>query len=70
MTWYGLKKISHVAATIMRNFRLKEGADIQVYKQTRGLDTVFTWKLCVTMHRRGQLTIVITHSNYQINGPV
>ena len=34
MTWNGLKQISHVAATVLRNVRLKEGADIQVYKQT------------------------------------
>ena len=80
MTWYGLKQIRHVAATILRNVRLEKGADIQVgsrkeqtskfINKRAGLDTVFTWKLCVTMHRRGQLTIVITHSNYQINGPV
>ena len=58
MTWNGLKQISHVAATILRNVRLEKGADIQVGSRNEqtskfinkraGLDTVFTWKLCVT----------------------
>ena len=70
MTWYGLKKISHVAATIMRNFRLKEGADIQVYKQTYWLRYHIHLEALCDMHRRIELTIVITHSNHQVDGQV
>ena len=32
ITCNGLKQISHVAATVLRNVRLKQGVDIQVYK--------------------------------------
>ena len=70
MTWNGLKQISHVAAAIFQNARLNNGAEIQVCKQTRWLRHDTRLEDLCDMHRRVELTIVIIHSNHQIDGHV
>ena len=70
MTWNGLKQISHVAAATFQNVRLNNGAEIQVYKQTRQLRHDARLEDLCDMHRRVELTVVIIYSNHQIDGQV
>ena len=70
ITWHGLKQISHVAAAIFQNARCNNGAEIQVYKETHWLSYDTRLEDLCDMRRRVELTIVINHSNHQIDGEV
>ena len=63
--WHGLKQISHVAEAIFRIAQCKNGAEIQVYKQTQLLSYDERLENLCDPHRQVELIIVVNHSDQQ-----